>query len=217
MGAHPHTGKTLSTTQPQVNTCSSTGQRWQRLSLHRCQCIMPQRSNGLRHPRTPSAHSASHGLRLSWRNQPTAALLTHTGELVTRPQQPALQPGNQCALNICQHSVSAPWCKRAPSWPHQLQLHSISVRPFLGPHAFTRESPNERFCVYFLNENILHRSWFLTCGQTDGYNAHMRFFKCIITNLPVEGTDSHCEKLWLIITMVWCDIMNGRHSPTSWE
>ena len=64
----------------------------------------------------------------------------YTGKLVTHPQQPALQPGNHCALNICRHSASMPWCKRALSWLHQLQLHSISVRPFSGPHTFTKES-----------------------------------------------------------------------------
>jgi hypothetical protein len=38
-------------------------------------------------------------------------------------------------LNIFRHS-------RSPSRPHQLQLHSISVRPLLGPHIFTNESPH---------------------------------------------------------------------------
>ena len=50
-------------------------------------------------------------------------------------------PAGQSLL-LCWHLVLAPWCKQAPSRPHQLQLHYISVRPFSWSHIFTKESPH---------------------------------------------------------------------------
>jgi hypothetical protein len=59
----------------------------------------------------------------------------------------------------------------------------------------------------------LSRSQVIKCGLTNGYDASMYFFKFLIGNLLIEGTDRvvNSEKFpLLIITPFSCDTMNGR-------
>ena len=119
------------------------------LSLHHCQCVGPQCSDGL----TPPSRSTS-PQHLSRANasltQPvhSSAIPTHSGELVLRPQQPVLQPGIHCALqHLLILSLPHPATRVPQVSPNNFSSTQYLYGPFQGPTYYQRGYHN---MAYFL-------------------------------------------------------------------